>query len=199
MRLLPDTFAAAANHLLEPADWARARLAEHAGKRARIRLPLFTLSVDVTANGRFESVQAEGLPDVEIDVPPAALAQWLVDRDQAWRQARVEGDAEFAATLSFIAANLHWEFEEDLSRVVGDIPAHRIGRALRSAAKWPAQAAQSAVLNVAEFLTEEKRMLATPLDNEEFARSVDDLRDAAERLDKRLSRLEDTLAKKPHR
>lgn len=193
MRLLPETFVAAANHLLEPADWARARLAEHAGKRARVVLPLFALSVDVGGDGRLRAAHEEGLPDVSIDVPPPALARWLVDREQAWREARVEGDAEFAAALSFVAANLRWEFEEDLSRLIGDIPAHRVGNALRGATRWPSQAARAGAVNIAEYLTEEKRVLVTRLDAEEFTQSVDDLRDAAERLEKRLAALESAL------
>lgn len=197
MRLLSDSFAAVANHLLGQADWARARLAEHAGKRARIELPLFAMSLDVTKDGCLEPAHAEGLPDLVIELPPPALAHWLVDRDQAWRQARVDGDAEFASALSFVAANLHWEFEEDLSQVVGDIPAHRIGRALRAAAQWSRQVAASAAINAAEFLTEEKHMLATRLHSDEFLRAVDELRDAAERLDKRLTQLEQASAKRP--
>jgi ubiquinone biosynthesis accessory factor UbiJ len=128
-----------------------------------------------------------------------ALAYWLIDRGRAWREARVSGDTELAAALSFVAANLRWEFEEDLSRVVGDVPAHRAGQTLRAAARWPAQVARAGALNAAEYLSEETRLLATPLDCEDFSLAVDELRDAAERLDKRLAHLEGRLAGRTHR
>jgi ubiquinone biosynthesis accessory factor UbiJ len=197
--MLPDTLAAAANHLLNQADWARNRLAEHAGKRVRVELPLFAVALDLTAQGGVEAARAEGLPDVVIELPPAAMAYWLVDREQAWRQARVSGDAELAAALSFVAANIRWEFEEDLSRIIGDAPAHRAGQTLRAAARWPGQLARAGARNAAEYLSEETRLLATSLDSEDFSLAVDELRDAAERLDKRLARLEQRLAGRPHR
>jgi len=78
--------------------------------------------------------------------------------------------------------------EEDLSRVVGDIAAHRMAQAGRRR-RVPKRAAVSMAENVAEYLTEEKAVLVTPLQAAEFVREVDELRDAVERLDKRIERL----------
>ncbi len=199
MPLLPEAIAAAVNHLLGQADWARARLAEHAGKRMRIALPLAVVSLDVDAGGRLTPAHAEGLPDVSIELPPAVLADWLVDRDQAWRRARVSGDDEFAQAIAFVAVHLQWDFEEDLSPFIGDIAAHRVGVGLRAAARLPRRAAQAGARNAAEYLSEETHLLATRLEADTFTQAVDDLRDAAERLDKRLGRLERALAGRTHR
>jgi len=43
---------------------------------------------------------------------------------------------------------------------------------------------------LAEYLTEEKHLLVTPLRATEFVAEVDELRDAVERLDKRIDRLQ---------
>jgi ubiquinone biosynthesis protein UbiJ len=59
--------------------------------------------------------------------------------------------------------------------------------------------ARAGALNAAEYLSEETRLLATPLDCEDFSLAVDELRDAAERLDKRLAHLEGRLAGRTHR
>ncbi len=72
----------------------------------------------------------------------------------------------------------------------GDIAAHRMADAGRSAAAWPGQAATGLAESFAEFLTEEKHLLVTPLRAAEFLRDVDELRDAAERLDKRIQHLQ---------
>jgi ubiquinone biosynthesis protein UbiJ len=101
----------------------------------------------------------------------------------------VEGDTEFAAAISHLASNLRWDVEEDLSKVVGDVAAHRMADAGRAAAAWPGHAARSAGANVAEYLTEEAKILVTPLQAEQFLREVDELRDAVERLEKRIERL----------
>ena len=100
-----------------------------------------------------------------------------------------KGDAEFASAISRVAANIEWDVEEDLSRVFGDIAAHRLAQAGRSAAAWPKQAAQSLAASASEYLTEEAKLLVTPLQAAEFVREVDELRDAVERLEKRIDRL----------
>ncbi len=59
----------------------------------------------------------------------------------------------------------------------------------KAAAAWPRQVAQSVAANAAEYLTEEVQLLVTPLQAADFMREVDELRDAVERLDKRIERL----------
>jgi len=185
---------AVVQHLLEQADWARSRLAAHSGKRVRVDLPVGPLSLEIAEDGQVLPVEFDPTPDLVILLTPLATLQWFTDRRAAWREARVEGDAELAATISDIASQLRWDFEEDLSRVVGDIAARRIGQGVRRISTWPAEAADSAARAVAEYLAEETHLLATPLQAESFATGVDDLRDSVERLAKRIDRLSDSIA-----
>ncbi|MGH8632212.1 MAG: hypothetical protein ACREU7_15805, partial [Burkholderiales bacterium] len=60
----------------------------------------------------------------------------------------------------------------------------------RSVERWRRATARAAEDNLVEYLTEEKRLLPTRLNAERFMQEVDELRDAVERLDKRLARLE---------
>jgi ubiquinone biosynthesis protein UbiJ len=62
-------------------------------------------------------------------------------------------------------------------------------------ARWRRDTARAANANLAEYLTEERHLLPTRLQAESFMHEVDELRDAVERLDKRLARLE----ARPHR
>ncbi|MGH8677217.1 MAG: ubiquinone biosynthesis accessory factor UbiJ [Burkholderiales bacterium] len=187
------------NHLLAEAEWARPQLAAHTGKRARIASPFYAVALEVAHGGKFTLAQSESTPDVTIDVPPHAALTWLTNREGAWRAASVAGDTEFAATLSFLAANLRWDFEEDLSRLIGDIPAHRLGSLLRSVARLPKTAAASVARSLADYLTEEQRVLATSLETRNFIAAVDELRDAAQRLEKRVERMSSKLAQRPQR
>src|SRR3954470_22212690 len=66
----------------------------------------------------------------------------------------------------------------------------RLKTAERAAAAWPKQGAESIATGLAEYLTEEKHLLVTPLQATEFVAEVDELRDAVERLDKRIERLQ---------
>lgn len=182
-------FVAAVNHLLAGADWARRKLAPHAGKRAAFDVFPARFAVEVRADGTLAAAGADVPSAVTIRLTHLDVLELLSGGSSAWRSAEVEGDAEFAAAISQVAANLRWDVEEDLSRVVGDIAAHRLAGAGRAAAAWPRQAAHSVAGNVAEYLTEEAQLLVTPLQAAEFVREVDALRDDVERLEKRIERL----------
>lgn len=197
--MLTNLVSAVAHHLLDHADWARLRLAEHAGKQIRIESPAGSLLMEIEADGHVVPVRSDESPDVIISLTPLAAALWLTDRQAAWREARVEGDMELAAAISHVASNLRWDFEEDLSRIVGDVAAHRVGQSARRFSTWQGDAAGSAARGMAEYLTEESHMLATPLQVEAFTKDVDDLRDAVERFEKRLDQLATALAESPPR
>ncbi|MBI3528812.1 MAG: sterol-binding protein [Betaproteobacteria bacterium] len=188
--MLAVPFSAFVNHLLAPAAWARESLAAHAGKIAVFDLFPLRVAVAVDPDGTLRAAPENASPAVTIRLTHATALQILAEGENAWRKTNVEGDTEFASAISKVAANLRWDVEEDLSRMFGDIAAHRLTEAGRSAAAWPKQAARSLAGNVAEFLTEEKHLLVTPLRAAEFVRGVDDLRDAVERLDKRIDRLQ---------
>jgi ubiquinone biosynthesis accessory factor UbiJ len=175
------------NHLLQSASWATDRLQAHAGKSFRVRAPLSNTHLQVAAGGLLEP--AETTPEVTITL---SAGQWLrvMARDKsALKDAAVEGDAEFAAALSYVAEHLTWDFEEDLSRVVGDVAAHRIAGGLRQAQIWRKDAAASTAESLKEYLTEEQPMIAKREAVEQFTREVDQLRDDVERLAKRIDKL----------
>jgi ubiquinone biosynthesis protein UbiJ len=72
---------------------------------------------------------------------------------------------------------------------VGDVAAHQIGNLVRSASGWGRRAAATFAANVGEYLQEESRDLVTRTELEEFLAQVDELREAADRLQVRLALL----------
>jgi ubiquinone biosynthesis protein UbiJ len=98
------------------------------------------------------------------------------------------GDADFASAIHHVARNLRWDVEEDLSRVFGDIAAHRMTEAGRTIRRWGEQAADNTARSFTEYWTEEQPLVAARRDLDEFGRAVDQLRDDAARLEKRLER-----------
>ena len=85
--------------------------------------------------------------------------------------------------------NLHWDFEEDLSKQIGDIAAHRIARQIKTFGAWQRQAAQNLAENLVEYLTEEQPMLAHPRDVAQFVADVKRLSENLAALEKRIVRL----------
>jgi ubiquinone biosynthesis protein UbiJ len=179
----------ALNHLLAAQSWATARLLPHAGDVIRLELPPVLVELAVTAEGLFEPASGRE-PAVTITVPASSLPRLLARDMQARRAVTVTGNVGLAADLEYLFANLRWDAEADLSRVVGDIAAHRIGRAARAAADVPREVARSIARSSRQFLIEEQPVLARPDEVSAFIDEVDHLRDDAERLEARLARLE---------
>jgi ubiquinone biosynthesis protein UbiJ len=178
------------NHLLEAAPWARDRLVPFAGRTWRVALaPLPDLAFVVREDGLLDASDALE-PHLVVTLTPAALPA-LARRDETViREMTFTGDAELAAALQYLARHLEWDVEEDLSRVVGDVAAHRIASGARDFVAWQKEAALRLGQNFAEYLTEEAGVIAAQAEVAGFARAVDDLRDAVERLEKRIAHLE---------
>jgi ubiquinone biosynthesis accessory factor UbiJ len=101
----------------------------------------------------------------------------------------ISGDAEIAQTFQDLLRAAQPEFEEELSRLVGDVTAHQIGNLLRTASGWGRKATATLAANVSEYLQEESRDLVTRTELEEFLSAVDELRESADRLQARLELL----------
>lgn len=178
----------ALNHLLQGAAWARTRLTPFAGRAARLSLPPFRLDFAVTADGMLSAVDAE-VQDVEIALPVDAPLLIFQGPEAVAKATRISGSAEFADALGFVLRNLRWDFEEDLSRQVGDIAAHRIARLLKAFGAWQQQAARNLAENFTEYLTEEQPTLAKPAAVADFTEKVGQLRTDLARLEQRIARL----------
>jgi ubiquinone biosynthesis protein UbiJ len=146
------------NHLLAGAGWARKRLLPFVGRRARIELAPVVLILEVTPEGFF-AVGAQGEVDVSFTLPPGTPVLALQGVEAVVREAHVNGPADFADALGFVLRNLKWDAEEDLSKLVGDMAAHRLIGLAQGIAQWQRNAATHAAENVVEYLREEKAVL----------------------------------------
>jgi ubiquinone biosynthesis protein UbiJ len=105
---------------------------------------------------------------------------------------RIAGDAEVAQGFRDLLKAAYPDFEEELSRVIGDVAAHQIGNTVRSMLSFGRRVGDTLAQNVGEFLQEEGRDTPSKTEAEEFNRDVDVLRDDVERFAARLARLERT-------
>ena len=102
----------------------------------------------------------------------------------------ISGDAHSVAVLRDFLRSLQPDFEEQLSSLVGDMPARQAGNQIRSFAEWAEQVGQSIAVNTGEYLTEEKQLLVARPRIDRFLIAVDQLRNDTERLASRLGTLE---------
>lgn len=103
---------------------------------------------------------------------------------------QIRGDAEIANLYRDLFAAARPDLEEELSRWVGDLPARHLSQLARSVRTWARRTRRAAGENIAEYLQEEGRDLVTKTELEEFLRGVDGVRDSVDRIEARLTRIE---------
>jgi ubiquinone biosynthesis protein UbiJ len=195
-RALMTPVIAAINHLLGQEAWARESLALHAGKVACIDTGHLQLRMRVARDGMVEASGSDEPATVTIRVKLADLPLIAQNRDRAFSYVKIEGDAEFANTISQLSKGLRWDAEHDLERMLGPIGAARVAGGARDALAGVATAGRRLAENVAEFLADERQVVVKPAMVDEFAADVTRLRDDVERSAKRIARLEQKLAQR---
>ena len=140
----------------------------------------------------------EGTTDATLSGTPIGLLALAGPRAEGALRGggvRIEGDAEVAQKFRDLLAESQPDFEEELSRVIGDVAARNLANLARGFLDFGRKTGRSLAANVSEYLQEEGRDVPTRTEMEEFLSDVDRLRDDVERLDARLALLESRTSK----
>lgn len=194
--MLAQAVAAAVNHLLDGASWAPPRLRPFAGKSARFRIFPLDLSFTVQDTGELAEASAGTMADTTFTLTPGLWLRIFAGDETAYQQVESSGDSAFANEVLYLAKNLRWDVEEDLSHFMGDILARRTVQAGERLMNWRSQASLNFARALVEYWTEEQPLIAKPTHVREFVREVDTLRDDVARLEKRIEKLSKSLTAK---
>jgi ubiquinone biosynthesis accessory factor UbiJ len=124
------------NHVLMQEKEATDRLVRQKGRIARVQWRAYSLGLVITPAGLFNLAPEAAVPDLRLEVTetsPFALAQAVLQGDKP--SIRIEGDVQLAAEINWLVDHVRWDVEEDLARVIGDVPAHTIAGVARRAAQ----------------------------------------------------------------
>jgi ubiquinone biosynthesis protein UbiJ len=174
---------------------ARGLLAQVAGRSIEIRIAATPMRLRISAGADGIAIGAGGdtAADATIEGTPLTFARLATgEAMQALRAggAQVSGDAEIAQAFQKLFEAARPDFEEELSRVTGDVAAHRLAGLARGAFDFGRRARDTFAQNIAEYLTEESRDLPARLEVDEFLAEVDRLREATDRLEARIGAAE---------
>jgi ubiquinone biosynthesis protein UbiJ len=132
-------------------------------------------------------------PDVVITASLVTLTKMLGGgAEAAIRNGDVDltGDAATAQRFQKLLEFAKPDIEEEMSRVIGDVAAHRLGQFARGIGDWARETRSTMGDNVREYLQEESRDLPTRYEVDRFSQRVGTLRDDVERIAARLNRLD---------
>jgi ubiquinone biosynthesis protein UbiJ len=101
----------------------------------------------------------------------------------------IDGDSEFALSLTRVAQNLDIDWEALITPLTGGLLAHQLGKGLRGLLGWGKSSAPAYRNAVKEYLEDEAQLLTPEPLAAQFADEVDQLRLATDRLEARTLRL----------
>ena len=182
----PHPATAALNHVLRSAPVALDRLRPHAGRTVAFHVGPATFAFTIQTTGEVTAALPGASRDLDVRISPFLLPRLAMKEEAAFRDIEMKGDPALAEEVAFLARHLSWDAEEDLARVVGDIPAHRIAAGARAMRDWGREAGVRMAQGAAEYWTEESPLIASRVKVETFARGVQELAEAVERLEKRI-------------
>ncbi|MCP5419480.1 MAG: SCP2 sterol-binding domain-containing protein [Gammaproteobacteria bacterium] len=150
-----------------------------------------TLFVQPGAEGVRVTDSHWGTPDVSIRGTPLALARQFNAQGGGLDPAvELRGDVQLGQAFQAVLASVDVDWEEHLSKLVGDTAAHQMGNVLRDLGQWGRQVLNTLMQDAGEFFQEESRALPPHGAVAEFLDEVDQLRDDVERMAARVRRLQ---------
>ncbi len=120
------------NHVLMQESEATTRLARQKGKVVLVNWRFVDIKLVATPAGLLDVAAPESVADLTLSLTqesPIDIAAALLRGDKP--TVRIEGDVQLAAEVNWLADHVRWDIEDDLARVIGDVPARTMGQAAR--------------------------------------------------------------------
>ena len=176
-------------HLISQNSWVNNLLQPFAGKSIQINVSFISASLVILENGNLAIAGETNIPDATVTIPPSLLLRLLAKDEAANRQINIEGDTHLAAELAKVFSNMRWDYEDDLSNLIGDIPANKIGTFARDAASTVKETSVNLAEMLSEYWQEELPLIAKKRHVEQFNAEVDTLGADVARFEKKLAKL----------
>lgn len=192
----PIIFAAelAFNKALDLDEDARERFVRLSGKVVGLDITGLDLTLFLmpALDGVKIAGEYEGEADAWIRGAPFSLLHTAMthERDRFLSgDVMIDGDMDLGQKVQNILRHFEFDWEEALSKGVGDIAAHQIGNTLRGLLDWGADAFDSIARDSAEYAQEERRDIVGRYELDQFNDKVDTVRMDLARIEQRVNRL----------
>ncbi len=104
--------------------------------------------------------------------------------------AQIEGNIGLGTRFSQLLQEVNIDWEDLLSKLVGDIATHQVGNLGRESMGWIKNSEQAMRLNLAEYLSEESHLLPAEAEVAYYLDQIDAMRMDTDRLAARVKRLQ---------
>jgi ubiquinone biosynthesis protein UbiJ len=193
----PSVVLRALNHLIEQERWAHDLLLPREGQSISITLPIGEFQLGIQEGMFVNASDSTNLPSVILSIPQEAIWTFLKDgKSGAMKFVKISGDIDFAADLNRLAADLKWEVEEDLSKLVGDATARRVVLESQKMVHQTQLAMNDLKVGIRDYLVYEKNILVDSKQMDDFKSELRLLRDQIDRAEKKVNQLQQAINSK---
>lgn len=188
------------NSLLSQEPWALERARQQKDKTVRFQLPITSMSLSFQADGTVALADASAPANVTVTLSSEQVPQLLNELTKGGGFAEgfnvqplmsalhIEGEAALANLVSDLARDLRWDRQTYLANLIGPILTSHLLRTEQVVLAKGREGASTALKAGADILAHEQSVLIAKV-------HFNDLNRELTRLDERLTKLEQTLAK----
>lgn len=176
-------------HIINQNNWSREHLTPFAGKALQFDFVLIKPSLIILEDGSLSFAGETAQVDATIHLPPSLLLRLLANDEAAKMQIKIDGDTHLATQAGKVLQKLHWDIEEDISHIVGDIAAIKVSKSGQKTIDTFKKQSFNLAEMVKEYWQEETKILAKQHQIEQFNTDVDVLRSDTARFEKKLQKL----------
>jgi ubiquinone biosynthesis protein UbiJ len=175
-------------HVIQQNSWAKSHLMPFAGNTIAFDFVIIKTNLMILEDGSLALGGETMQPQATVYAPPSLMLRILAKDDAAKMQLKISGDAHLATEVAKILQNIRWDVADDLSQLVGDIPAAKMVDFGHQAASSVKETTTNLAEMLSEYWQEEQPMIAKKRPVEQFNADVDALRNDVARLEKRLAK-----------
>jgi ubiquinone biosynthesis protein UbiJ len=193
----------ALNHLIAQEPWAQKLLFQHQAKVIMVDTPIREVYLQIFDGflspypvEHSSEIQEKELdqeiiqPSVTFTISQSALWAYMSGgKIAALKHIKIAGDVDLAADLNRLANDLHWEVEEDLSKILGDALSTKVTKASKQFLQNGQSAFKDLQTNIKAYLVNEKNVLVDQQHFTNYKAEIRVLRDDIDRMEKRIERL----------
>ena len=176
-------------HLLTQNSWANALLQPYAGKAVQFDIASIKANIIILEDGGLAIAGETNIADATVRISASLLLRLIAQDEAAKMQIVISGDTHLATEFAKVLSNMRWDYEDDLSKLVGDVSALKISQFGREAATGIKRNSIQLAEMLSEYWQEEKPLIAKKRHVEKFNADVDTLRADVARFEKRLAKL----------
>jgi ubiquinone biosynthesis accessory factor UbiJ len=117
------------NHVLQQEPEAMARISRLKGKVVHVDSAQAAIKFIATPAGLLDLAAPDAVADLTVSMAqtnPLTLMHNVMRGEKP--EIHIAGDVQLAAEVNWLVDHVRWDMEEDLSRIIGDAPAHTVAQ-----------------------------------------------------------------------